>query len=632
MRSLPLLLCFIFITAKALAGGDFTPVFTLREPLQSTYTITKEMQQLDDASCALTFGEALRSTQFKTAPFQTDASTGYCGWRRIAFRNDAPKAVFYELQLPWLDTVELYEVTEGKAYAHLMGKLVPHNAKLVVDAYNAFPVVLQPGQTRTFYVRIKTDGFYKTLNPSLSLQSEFNYRSHWYFWGAYFGVLVLLLVISAGLTILFKDWKYTLLALPIVGVLLFFGDFNGDLHVYLNTSPVFAKYFNAYITSWVFPVSFFVFIIFYTSMRRKLPWAFYTTIVASAGITTGYFVDNLFFGHRIYDYINYSSLATDLLLLIVLVWLAVKKDREAKLILVFLAPLMITAFYMEIYMLLGLSGHLHMMQLTQIASLISALIIGYELYHRVRSTINERLRVLQLNQQLMLDQNIMLEEKVRERTKQLEAEKQKSDDLLLNILPAEVAEELKNRGNTEAKLFDEVTVMFTDFVNFTKAAEAMTPKELVNELDTCFKAFDEIIGRHGIEKIKTIGDAYLAVAGLPVADECHATNMVNAALEINAFMLGHKQRLGEHAFEVRIGIHSGSVVAGIVGVKKFAYDIWGDTVNTAARMEQASEPGKINISQVTYELVKNSFNCNFRGEITAKNKGAMKMYFVESRV
>ena len=171
-------------------------------------------------------------------------------------------------------------------------------------------------------------------------------------------------------------------------------------------------------------------------------------------------------------------------------------------------------------------------------------------------------------------------------TAALRQEKQKSDDLLLNILPAEVAEELKISGTSVARLFDEVTVLFTDFVNFTIASEVLTPQQLVTELDTCFREFDRIIGKHGIEKIKTVGDAYLAVAGLPTADPNHAENVVRAAMEINEFIHDRISKNGENAFRIRIGIHSGNVVAGIVGVKKFAYDIWGDTVNTAARLEQ----------------------------------------------
>ena len=215
--------------------------------------------------------------------------------------------------------------------------------------------------------------------------------------------------------------------------------------------------------------------------------------------------------------------------------------------------------------------------------------------------------------------------------KKIEKGKRLSDNLLLNILPEEVANELKERGATTAKHFDAVSVLFTDFVDFTIVSERMTSQQLVEELHNCFKAFDGIISKYNIEKIKTIGDAYLAVCGLPVADDQHAWKIVSAALEINQFMQTRLQQLGNKTFDIRIGIHSGSVVAGIVGVKKFAYDIWGDTVNTAARVEQGSEPGKINISGSTYELVKHTFNCEYRGKIMAKNKGEIDMYFVTGK-
>lgn len=208
-------------------------------------------------------------------------------------------------------------------------------------------------------------------------------------------------------------------------------------------------------------------------------------------------------------------------------------------------------------------------------------------------------------------------------------ERKKADKLLLNILPSEVAKELKHKGESDARLFDDVTVLFTDFVGFTTVSERLTPKQLVDELHACFTAFDGVMAKYRIEKIKTVGDAYLAVSGLPLADEQHAQNVVNAAIEIRDFMLARKQQLGDLGFNIRIGVHSGNVVAGIVGVKKFAYDIWGDTVNTAARMEQNSEAGKINISQSTYELVKDKYAFTYRGEIEAKNKGMLKMYFLE---
>lgn len=224
-----------------------------------------------------------------------------------------------------------------------------------------------------------------------------------------------------------------------------------------------------------------------------------------------------------------------------------------------------------------------------------------------------------------------VEQKIIQRTSELQVEKEKSEELLLNILPSEIAEELKNKGSSVAKQYDHVTVLFTDFVDFTKLAEQFGPGELVEELDYCFKNFDHITTQFGLEKIKTIGDAYLAVCGLPLDEEKHAEKVLEAALAIQQFIIENK-RLKKAAsklfFDIRIGISSGPVVAGIVGSKKFAYDIWGDTVNTAARMVENSDVNRINISGNTHALIKDYFDCEYRGKILAKNKGFIDMYFV----
>lgn len=222
-----------------------------------------------------------------------------------------------------------------------------------------------------------------------------------------------------------------------------------------------------------------------------------------------------------------------------------------------------------------------------------------------------------------------LEQKVSERTLELAAEKKKSDDLLYNILPYETAQELKQNGTAEARHFDAVSVLFTDIVGFTTIAERLSPQELVREIHACFRAFDDIMDRHGVEKIKTIGDAYMAAGGLPTPSASHAEAVVKAALDIRDYMRARDAAPGGAPFQLRIGIHSGPVVAGIVGAKKFQYDIWGDTVNPASRLESAGVPDKVNISQNTYDLVKDRFPCTFRGELEAKGKGKVKMYFVE---
>lgn len=212
------------------------------------------------------------------------------------------------------------------------------------------------------------------------------------------------------------------------------------------------------------------------------------------------------------------------------------------------------------------------------------------------------------------------------------SEKKRSDDLLLNILPAETARELKENGKAQAKQYESVTVLFSDIVSFTQIAEALSAAELVNLLDDCFRGFDKITQKYGIEKIKTIGDAYMCVGGLPVQNETHAADVVQAGLEMQAFIKNYNIELVERNFPplaIRIGIHTGPVVAGIVGSTKFAYDIWGDTVNLAARMESAGEAGRVNISAKTYTQVHGKFTLLERGKIKIKNKEAAEMYFVQ---
>jgi class 3 adenylate cyclase len=218
---------------------------------------------------------------------------------------------------------------------------------------------------------------------------------------------------------------------------------------------------------------------------------------------------------------------------------------------------------------------------------------------------------------------------VKATNKIIAAEKQRSDDLLLNILPEETAKELKDKGRVEAKKYPSVTVLFTDFKGFTSYAENLSPEKLVKTIDHYFTEFDSIVEKYGLEKIKTIGDAYMAVGGLSFDEKDQAKEMIMAAKEMNAFVTKAKHDdYTDATFDIRIGINTGAVVAGVVGSKKFAYDIWGDTVNIASRMESCSEAGRINISEDTYNIVKDDFECEYRGKIAVKNRGEMKMYFV----
>jgi adenylate cyclase len=211
--------------------------------------------------------------------------------------------------------------------------------------------------------------------------------------------------------------------------------------------------------------------------------------------------------------------------------------------------------------------------------------------------------------------------------------KKRSDELLLNILPEETAAELKSKGHSDAKFIDHVTVLFTDVKGFTSLSEKLGPKELVEDINECFSAYDGIMEKYGVEKIKTIGDSYMAAGGLPTPNQSHGLDVINAALEIQEFMAdlsAKRKEIGKPVFEIRIGVHTGPVVAGIVGIKKFQYDIWGDTVNSASRMETHGEVGRVNISQATYDILKDVPDLTFteRGYLDTKGKGKMSMYFV----
>ncbi len=227
----------------------------------------------------------------------------------------------------------------------------------------------------------------------------------------------------------------------------------------------------------------------------------------------------------------------------------------------------------------------------------------------------------------------MQNQKIEAQKNQIDAERGKSDRLLRNILPDEIAEELKTRGHAAPKLYESATVLFTDFVNFTKLSSSLQPERIISELDECFLAFDEIIEKHGLEKIKTIGDAFMCAGGLPVPNDTHAADAVRAAIEINQWLQQRNRDRPDAIFkEMRIGIHTGPVVAGVIGKNKFAYDIWGDAVNLASRLEEQGETNRVNISQQTYEAIKHQFDCSWRGQREVHNKGLVDMYFVEQEI
>ena len=262
-------------------------------------------------------------------------------------------------------------------------------------------------------------------------------------------------------------------------------------------------------------------------------------------------------------------------------------------------------------------------------AVILAIVLG--VYYSRVAIIKTQKRVLEYKVQQRTEEVVQKRAEIEEQKEKLEIEKNKTEQLLLNILPAETAKELLTTGRAAPRHYRMVTVMFADFKGFTQIAERLRPAELVAELDKAFNAFDDIAEKHNIEKIKTSGDAYMAAGGVPIRNKTNPVDCILAAMRMQAFMQDARMKAPADApiWELRIGLHTGEIIAGVVGKKKFAYDIWGDTVNTASRMESASMPGQINISGTTYNMVSDYFDCEYRGKIPVKNKGEIDMYFVK---
>ncbi len=241
------------------------------------------------------------------------------------------------------------------------------------------------------------------------------------------------------------------------------------------------------------------------------------------------------------------------------------------------------------------------------------------------------IKLLEHHEELKLQKMEMAEANLKlfELKEIVEAEKERSEKLLLNILPPRVAKDLKEKGTSLPECFDNASVFFSDIVNFTKLTSNIDPRDVIQELSSLFTEFDHIFNRNHCVRIKTIGDAYLSVSGMPEDDPEHAANILNAAWEAMQY-LHERNKNSKMRWQMRMGVNSGRIVGGIVGIEKYIYDVFGDAINTAARMESYSEPMKINVSNETYQLTSEKFNFHYRGIMDVRGKGNIPMYFLES--
>lgn len=575
-----------------------------------------------------------------------DRQFGY--WFRFSVTNQTAGSLFLHLVYAGTERIDMYEFESGRRVSeHRLGTLRAERTFTSRKSTQYSPMTTRRGQTSVFYVYM--EGVYTTslmlFGRSLPNLLEVQHR-HDLFYGLYYGFILIVIIYSLVMYVRLRVQSYVRYAIWVLFVGLQLALFRGHLNEFLWAhNPAIERYGTG--LAGVTGLLHILFTLSFLKLRLIAPLYYRIGIGVFVLYSLGLFVNLVSVavgsptGQQL-DFVPQIALLEGVYSLVagVVAW-----RRNFRPALYYILGNL--AFFASIFVFLtyaaGRLPHrfwtyesIHLGSGIEITLFMLALAYKVNLLKKEREqAIQERIQALQENERLVSQQNLMLEQQVGLRTAELRKEQQRSEELLLNILPDEIIHELKQNGASRPRRFEQVTVLFTDIQNFTKVGERLSPEALVSEIDYYFRAFDGILSRYAIEKIKTIGDAYLCAGGLPVATTDNAQEVVRAALEMRDFMLRsqqERQATGQPGFGFRIGIHTGPVVAGIVGVRKFAYDIWGDTVNTAARMEQHGEVGKVNISEVTYQLVKDQFRCHHRGKVTVKNKGELDMYFAEEPV
>lgn len=560
-------------------------------------------------------------------------------WVKVQVRNETVTQVLLEIAQPILSRVDFYYQEPATQQWHVVqeGFMTPIQQKAYKHQYQLF---LLPPAVQTYYLRFQSLG----LAVALRLWNENVYEekigTQRIVLGIFTGIMGFVVILNLFFFFSLQKIAYAHYAVLVFIYYLTASNVEGFL---LYVHPKADLFYGMFITS-IFNMPIGVsFALLFLDIKKvstrlyKIGWGLFV-----------YYLTFIFW-HRFLSPLSLAYVTNfhGLMVVLIMATFGIQAGRKGNRIGYYFFVSYLLFFLLAALdtksKLTGTPTYIFDLSYVSLGFLTEAITLSYLLTKRFewegQAVAQERLKSQELllaqtreNERIVREQNVILEQKVAERTRELVIEKKKSDDLLLNILPSDIADELKATGRAKARKYESTSVLFADFKDFTVFSQNQSAEKVVAEIDHCFRAFDRIVKNYGLEKIKTIGDAYMCAGGLPTPSDHHAQNIVQAALEICAFMKqlkAEKIKAGELYFEVRVGICSGPVVAGIVGINKFAYDIWGDTVNTAARMEQHSEPGKVNVSGSTYELIKETYNCIPRGKIAAKNKGEIEMYFVE---
>ncbi|WP_343849574.1 adenylate/guanylate cyclase domain-containing protein [Algoriphagus jejuensis] len=588
-------------------------------------------------------------TQKKFAPYFQDTpnfgSTSDAYWLRLDFKKVDENDFYLQIGSAFIDSVALYQVSDGKVEdVQLTGDDLPFSSREIKVSNFLLPLKIEQGETQTYFLKVSTNQpfFFPLRVGTLQAFMEDNHHLD-LIQGIYFGFMLLIILYNLFLYFSTREYIYLLYVAYVVCITWFMSTVYQYVFEFVwPENPALNKYAVISTAMTILTATFFTRAFLNTKQRAPILHQV-STLFIFLGLVI--FVA-MFTPYKIAALILAQATVFFMAVFFLVAGIVILKNGYLPAKYYLLAwGFLIFGFIGAILETINFLPVVYYFNYMQLGSAIEVTLLSFALADRINLYKKEReiaqadaLIAAEEKAHFILQQNILLEEKVKERTLELsnslmiiEEEKKKSDLLLLNILPYATAVELKETGKSILKYHASVSVLFTDFAGFSKIAETLDASELVGELDDIFRAFDEIVKKHGLEKIKTIGDAYMAAGGIS-GNDFHPINSVKAALEMQEFLDEKFKVIIGEKWQMRCGIHTGPVTAGVVGKDKFAFDIWGSTVNLASRMESNSVPGKVNVSEATYQLVKDVFYCIPRGKIEAKNLGKVNMYFVDGKV
>ncbi len=556
-------------------------------------------------------------------------------WNKFTVTNLTNDQWVFEIGVNTIDTLTVYYANDDGGFDRIeSGRSVAFKDRNYKTTNFLFDIPVLGGDTTTIYFKVSS----YIMQYPISIHTKKGYFDKAHFLdiinGAYLGFVVLIILFNFMIWTSTRDRNYIFYILYVLINAIMVIELNGLLGQFLWVGPLQQFWHHGPIIVSMSSIFAIIFTVNFLETEKYLKWINRIFKYALVPIFLFIIILDIAGMKLVASVLNQTVGVLGILTMFAAAVIMYKRGFRAARFYIFATSFYFAGAVLYVLKTFAIVPHNFITDnAIELGSAIEMVLFSLALADKINVYKEEKEVALKDKEQLVREQNVVLERTVEERTRDLRKEKEKSENLLLNILPEEIAEELKEKGQAEARDFESVTILFSDIENFTGIAEMLTAQELVAEINAFFKTFDAIVGKHDVEKIKTIGDAYMAAGGVPTPSLNAVRNTVRAAIEMQNFIGIRKEEreaAGKIAFEMRIGLHTGNVVAGIVGDRKFQYDIWGDAVNTAARMESKGEVGRVNISRSTYDLIKDEpeFSFHSRGKIDVKGKGLVEMYFV----